>query len=213
VLGNHDRPRVASRLGPGQERVGQMLLLTLRGTPTCYYGDELGMTNVVIPPERLQDRGAINQPERPDANRDPERTPMQWDGSANAGFSPPGVEPWLPLSNDYAVQNVAAETADPRSVLSFFRRLTALRGTTPALSVGSYRSIETGNPDVLGYARVHAQARLLVLLNFSQAAQSLELGAVAASGRTLLSTEMDREGTESLEPLLLRPNEGIIVEW
>ena len=102
VLGNHDQKRVASRVGPHQARVANMMLLTLRGTPTTYYGEELGMENVPIPPEMIQDPPAVNQPEIADVvGRDPVRTPMQWDASPNAGFTDPGVTPWLPLAADY----------------------------------------------------------------------------------------------------------------
>ena len=112
VLGNHDRSRVASRVGAAQARVAAMLLLTLRGTPTLYYGDEIGMADVPIPPERVVDPGA---------GRDPVRTPMQWD--ADGGFT--AGEPWLPYG-DLAV-NVAAQRDDPRSMLTLHRRLLALR--------------------------------------------------------------------------------------
>ena len=123
VLGNHDQHRLATRIGPAQARVANMLLLTLRGTPTCYYGDEIGMENVPIPPEMVQDPPALNQPEIAHlVGRDPERTPMQWDASPNAGFAPAGVRTWLPLAADFAVRNVAAqESADPTSFLTFYR--------------------------------------------------------------------------------------------
>src|SRR3954470_23616577 len=86
VLGNHDRSRVASRVGPAQARVAAMLLFTLRGTPTLYYGDELGMHDVDIPPERVQDPFERNVPGR-GLGRDPQRTPMQWNAQPHAGFS------------------------------------------------------------------------------------------------------------------------------
>ena len=114
VLGNHDRSRIASRVGPAQARVAAMLLLTLRGTPTLYYGDEIGMTDVEIPPERVQDPWE-------EAGRDPARTPMQWD--ADGGFT--SGEPWLPVG-DLAV-NVAEQRDDPRSMLNLHRELIALR--------------------------------------------------------------------------------------
>src|SRR5436190_774968 len=92
VLGNHDEPRIASRVGREQARLAMLLLLTLRGTPTLYYGDELGMQDVPIPPERVQDPWGRRMPE---LGRDPQRAPLPWDGGPNAGFCPPGVEPWL----------------------------------------------------------------------------------------------------------------------
>ena len=140
VLGNHDQHRIATRIGAAQVRVATLLLLTLRGTPTCYYGDEIGMADVPIPPEFLQDPQAVNQPEIAHiVGRDPGRTPMQWDASPNAGFAPAGVRTWLPLAADYTTRNVAAQSSDPTSMLSFFRALTQLRQSSPALQIGEYR--------------------------------------------------------------------------
>jgi alpha-glucosidase len=115
VLGNHDRHRIASRVGAAQARVAAMLLLTLRGTPTLYYGDELGMADVPIPPERVQDPWEINVPGL-GLGRDPERTPMQWSAEPNAGFT--DRTPWLPLAADYASVNVEAQRAEPGSMLA-----------------------------------------------------------------------------------------------
>src|SRR5207302_2991840 len=120
VLGNHDQPRVASRVGAAQARVAAMLLLTLRGTPTVYQGEEIGMRNVAIPPEAIQDPVAHSL-RGLGLGRDPERTPMQWDPSAFAGFST--ARPWLPLADDFATENVAVQQGDPRSMLSLYRRL------------------------------------------------------------------------------------------
>jgi alpha-glucosidase len=105
VLGNHDRARIASRVGEAQARVAAMLLLTLRGTPTLYNGDEIGMQDVPIPPELVQDPFEKNVPGI-GVGRDPERTPMQWDASPSAGFST--GTPWLPVADNYAVVNVAS---------------------------------------------------------------------------------------------------------
>jgi alpha-glucosidase len=107
VLGNHDRPRLASRVGSDQTRVAAMLLLTLRGTPTLYYGDELGMENGLIPAERIRDPLERNMPGG-GLGRDPCRTPMQWDGSAKAGFT--SGEPWLPVGSDRGTVNVQSES-------------------------------------------------------------------------------------------------------
>src|SRR5204862_1805214 len=136
VLGNHDQPRVASRVGPAQARVAAMLLLTLRGTPTVYQGEEIGMHNVAIPPESIQDPVAHSLPGL-GLGRDPERTPLPWDASAFAGFS--SVRPWLPLADDFATENVAVQEKDPRSMLSLYRGLIELPRASPALAVGGYR--------------------------------------------------------------------------
>src|SRR2546427_5361362 len=133
VLGNHDRPRIATRVGREQARTAQMLLLTLRGTPTYYYGDELGMQNVAIPPALMHDPPGKQDPQH---SRDPQRTPMQWDTSPNAGFCPPEVKPWLPVALDYQTHNVVVEQDDPRSFLTLVHTLLTLRQALPALIVG-----------------------------------------------------------------------------
>ena len=110
VLGNHDRSRLSTRIGGGQARVAAMLLLTLRGTPTLYQGDEIGMRDVSIPPNRVQDPWEKNVPGL-GLGRDPERTPMQWSDAEHAGFS--SVDPWLPVSTDFATVNVERFGAQP----------------------------------------------------------------------------------------------------
>jgi alpha-glucosidase len=156
VLGNHDRSRVASRVGDAQARVAAMLLLTLRGTPTLYQGDEIGLRDVPIPPELVQDPWERNIPGL-GYGRDPERTPMQWDASPNAGFTT--GTPWLPVADDYACVNVDAQRDDPTSMLTLHRRLIALRRAEPALAVGSWTSVEAEG-DLLAYLREHGDFSL-----------------------------------------------------
>src|SRR5207248_7411935 len=139
VLGNHDKTRVATRIGTRQAWVAAMLLLTLPGTLTMYYGEELGMTNVPIPPDEVQDPAEKNEPGL-GLGRDPERTPMPWDGSASAGFTT--GRPWLPLGPDYKELNVAALEQDSASILHLYRRLIDLRRSRPTLVRGSMWSIE-----------------------------------------------------------------------
>ncbi len=139
VLGNHDRPRVASRLGEAQARVAAMLLLTLRGTPTLYYGDELGLENVAIANDLVRDPWEKNVPGLR-LGRDPVRTPMPWDATAAGGFTT--GKPWLPLNADHATRNVAALSADPSSILSLYRALIALRRGSPALRQGKDRRLQ-----------------------------------------------------------------------
>lgn len=204
VLGNHDQHRFKSRVGAAQYRVAQTLLLTLRGTPTVYYGDEIGMQNVAIPFERMVDPAGLQQPDSPAAGRDPERTPMQWNAEPNAGFAPAGVQTWLPLADDFAAVNVQAQDQDPHSDLNFFRALTRLRESHPALLAGDYQSLDTGYGDVFAFTRTLGAEKLTVLLNFG--GQERELGALAA-GRTLLSSLND----EPASSVALRPNEARIV--
>jgi alpha-glucosidase len=207
VLGNHDQHRLASRIGPAQARVGAMLLLTLRGTPTLYYGDEIGMRDVAIPPELVQDPWEKNVPGL-GLGRDPERTPMQWDSSPNAGFT--SGTPWLPMAADYPTVNVACQRDDPTSMLTLYRRLITLRRVTPALSVGSYTPLEAEG-DLLAYLRTSAEQRCLVVLNLGSQPQRFELGEAELQGRIALSTYLDRAGEPLRKPVALRPDEGIIV--
>jgi alpha-glucosidase len=214
VLGNHDGARLATRFGgQAQARVAAMMLLTLRGTPTIYYGEELGMENGVIPPEKVQDPQGINL--GVERTRDVCRTPMQWDASPNAGFCPAGVEPWLPVSADYERRNVAAQSADPTSILTLYRRLFALRRASPALYGGSYCSLDGAPDDCFVYLRDAGGERKLIALNFAGVEQTVSLLDLAGSAEILLSTYLDREGTADLHSLKLRANEGCIValDW
>ena len=207
VLGNHDNPRIASKLGLSQARVAAMMLLTLRGTPTLYYGDELGMLDVEIPPDRVQDPFERNVPGI-GAGRDPERTPMQWDASDHAGFST--VEPWLPVSDDYQVVNVATQTGDPRSMLALYRRLLALRGQSEALCLGAYEPVAmTG--DLVAYIRRVAGEAVLIALNLGSEPHHVSLRSLRLSGVVLLSTHLDREHEQAGDELALRADEGVIL--
>ncbi len=209
VLGNHDEHRVASRIGLEAAPSAMMLLLTLRGTPTIYYGDEIGMHDVVIPPELEQDPWGKNVAGI-GLGRDPERTPMQWDDSPNAGFSAAGVTAWLPVADDYAKVNVEAELKDPRSMLSLTRRLLNLRRDTAALHSGSYQTINHSCDDCLVFMREANGERWLVAINFVSADQTLQLPP-GGTGKVILSSRLDREDAVDLGKLQLRPNEGCII--
>ncbi len=213
VLGNHDQHRLASRVGPHQARVANMLLLTLRGIPTCYYGDEIGMQNVPIPLEFVQDPPAVNQPEIAHiVGRDPERTPMQWDASLNAGFAEAGVQTWLPLADDYAQVNVASQSGDPDAMLSFFRALSALRQSEPALMVGDYASIDVSANQIFAYTRrTQAADSFLIALNFGADAHNIDLSTIGSSASIALNTTMDRTGAVDLGALAIGPNEGMVL--
>jgi alpha-glucosidase len=206
VLGNHDRPRIASRVGLAQARVAAILLLTLRGTPTMYYGDEIGMHDVPIPPARVQDPLARRIPVR---GRDPERTPMQWDAGPNAGFTT--GEPWLPIAGDFATVNVAVERDDPESMLSLYRRLIALRRAEPAFEIGSYEGIPCQG-DLLAYVRAHRGRRFLVALNLGTAEATLTAGDFRRRGRVRLGTHPDRDGEQVDGAIRLRGDEGLVIE-
>ena len=210
VLGNHDRSRIASRVGVAQARVAAMLLLTLRGTPTIYYGDEIGMHDVEIPPERVQDPFEKNVPGR-GLGRDPARTPMQWDAGPNAGFCPQDAEPWLPVANDYHRCNVVAERTAQRSMLALYRRLLALRRAEPALAVGTYEPVESSG-DLLAYVRERDRRRFLIALNLGHDPVTFGSEGPEIRGRLVLSTHLDRDGERVDDTLELRGDEGVILE-
>lgn len=207
VLGNHDRPRIASRVGPAQARLAAMLLLTLRGTPTLYYGDEIGMRDVKIPPEKVQDPFEKNVPGR-GLGRDPQRTPMQWSAAKNAGFT--AGEPWLPIAEDYTQVNVEAERDDPASMLSLYSRLIKIRRREPALEVGRFELLETES-ELLTYVRRDRESAFLIALNFGAKAQVLNFSNLASEGRIALSTHLDRSGEHVRGDLQLGPEEGLLV--
>ncbi len=211
VLGNHDEHRVASRIGLESARIAMMLLLTLRGTPTIYYGDEIGMHDVEIPPELEQDPWGKNVAGI-GLGRDPERTPMQWDASPNAGFSGADVTTWLPVAGDYTQNNVATELNDPRSMLSLTRRLLSLRRATSAFHSGAYQTLAHSHDDCLVFIREQDNDRWLVALNFSAAEQPLHLP-LTGTGQIVVSTELDREESVNLSDFQLRGHEGCIIKF
>ena len=184
VLGNHDRSRLASRVGHRQARAAAVLLLTLRGTPTLYYGDEIGMADVDIPSALVQDPWERNVPGR-GLGRDPARTPMQWDAGEHAGFCPDAVAPWLPLAADAAEVNVAALRDDPGSLLSLYRRLLQLRRRHPALHSGDYRTLAVQG-GALAFARAGMGERMVVIVNLGADAVEVVLDGVI--GETALTT-------------------------
>jgi alpha-glucosidase len=207
VLGNHDRPRVASRVGETQARVAAMLLLTLRGTPTLYYGDEIGMHQVAIAPDQVRDPFEKNVPGI-GVGRDGCRTPMQWDATPHAGFST--AQPWLPLPDDHVHENAANLAADKQSILSLYRALIKLRKQTPALLSGAYVPL-AAEGELLLYKRQDDEGSLLIALNLGNAPVSVRSDTIGLGGEILLSTLMDREGEAIGEALELRGNEGVII--
>ncbi len=220
VLSNHDNSRHYSRYSRGVDaetaarraRAAALLLLTLRGTPYLYYGEEVGMRDVRLRYRELRDpytrrywpflRG-----------RDPARTPMQWDRSPHAGFT--AGTPWLPVSPDFERVNVAHEAEDRASILSLYRKLIWLRKTMPALALGSYREVPGGPPDCLIYLREtggEVSERLLIVINFRPNPRRFSLPSIDAVGVILLSTDPHAAG-ESFDSahVDLGPDEGILV--
>ena len=207
VLGNHDRPRVASRVGPEQARVAAMLLLTLRGTPTLYYGDEIGMHQVAIAPAQVRDPFEKNVPGI-GVGRDGCRTPMQWSAAPHAGFST--AVPWLPLPDDFVHGNVANLEADSRSILCLYKALIELRRLCSPLVSGDYVPI-AAQGDLLLYRRQQEGNAVVIALNLGAEPVSMASDAAGLAGEILLSTMLDRKG-EGIEGTLdLRGNEGVII--
>ncbi|PZX16011.1 alpha-glucosidase [Palleronia aestuarii] len=194
VLGNHDRNRIATRVGAAQARVAAMLLLTLRGTPTIFQGDELGMVNEMIPEDMLQDPWAINNPGT-GLGRDPVRVPIPWDDGPGTGFTT--GTPWLPLSS---TTPVTVQANDPGSMLTFQRGLIAMRRSEPALTIGGYTRLHA-DAGVLAYARRHGDRTINVALNFTDRPQPLP-----CNGTPLVSTHGDFAADGEL-----RPDEGLIL--
>ena len=222
AIGNHDNSRLATRLGPAAARAAAVLLLTLPGTPTIYYGDEIGMHDVPIPPELVRDPAEKQQPGL-GLGRDPERTPMQWSSAPNGGFST--ATPWLPVAPDFATVNVAAEQRDARSTLSLYRRLLALRRSAPAFSRGAFKLLPRQG-DVVAYLRGDASTgRYLVLVNVGPGASSYaitaaDLAAAGVKGRRggrvvagshEHATGPGKASSIALDHIALEGNEAVVV--
>jgi len=204
ALGNHDRPRFISRhnaddRGRERARAALIMLLGLRNTPFIYYGEEIGMEDVDIPPERQQDPARIHT-----MGRDPERTPMLWDASPGRGFTT--GEPWLPFGD--AACNITAQQDDPDSLLSLYRRAIWLRKRTPALLRGGYRELPAPE-GVFAWVRELAGApAVTVAVNTATVAHELPV----ARGKVILATHRDLEGTPAGPSLSLPPLGAAMVE-
>ncbi len=209
VLGNHDQPRLATRIGPRQARAAAMLLLTLRGTPTLYYGDELGMTDVPIAPDQVQDPAEKNEPGK-GRGRDPERAPMLWLDAPNAGFTAPDATPWLPLAADWRSENVAAQRVLPRSVLNLYRHLLALRRRHDTLHAGAITDVAAEGA-LLRFVRRGLQegesSDFQVLLNLGEE----PVKAHTRKGTVVLTTILDGEGAEVEDEVVLEGGEGLLI--
>ena len=180
-LENHDKPRLASRFGAASARAAGVMLYALRGTPFIYQGQELGLPDAEIPPDRVVDVDG----------RDPVRTPMPWEPGPSAGFT--DGEPWLPADDS---RNARDQGGDPRSSLSLFRRLAVLRRELPAMQSGTQRRLDAG-PDVLAWVR---DEQILAAVNFSGEPRPLP-----GRGSVLVSSDPDRAGDG------LGPHEAVIV--
>lgn len=208
AFGNHDQWRLATRLGKERARSAAVLLLTLPGMSFVYYGEELGMENVPIPPEYVHDpaaRGGEN------TGRDPERTPMQWTAGKQAGFTD-GPSTWLPIASDYETYNVDKESDDPTSSLSLYRQLGQLRNEKPSLRTGSIKVIEHTQPEVLMFMRSHPKDEsYLTVINFSDKPVSCTLPVpvreVVLSSNAKATTKLP---AKKIDSYTLQPYEAIL---
>jgi alpha-glucosidase len=213
VISNHDMPRSYVRYGDGRhnDEIAKLmagLYLTLRGTQILYYGEELGMEN--NDPTRKEDvKDPLGRSGWPtNKGRDGERTPMQWNGEANAGFS--RSTPWLPVTLDYKTHNVESETEDPNSILHFYQQLLALRHRNRALLDGDYIALNQSDPNVLAYLRRYKDETVLVVLNMSGGEQSVRLdlaqqGLPQPRAKTLLTTLQASPENLGTAPVALEP--------
>jgi alpha-glucosidase len=204
VIGGHDKPRIASRIGQAQARIAAMLAFTLPGTPIVFAGDEIGQEIVPIPSEEARDPFERLVPGY-NLNRDPERAPMRWDGGRNAGFTT--GTPWLPVGNGIAEHNVAVQDNGPRSMLTLYRRLIAIRKAEPVLLAGRCEVLPPAG-DVLAFRRYLDGEEMTVLLNTGSGAQRFTL---PRPGQLVLSTHLDREGEGLAGTVELRPDEGLLI--
>lgn len=181
TLSNHDKPRHAwryrscdPRITEARAKVAAAMLLTLKGTPFLYYGEEIGMTCFRLPRAALRDPLGIRTWPLSSLGRDPERSPMQWDGTPDAGFG--SLAPWLPINPDWRERNVAAQRRLPDSILLWYRSLLALRRASPALRHGSLSFLDAGS-GILAFEREDAASgeRVLVYLNFTNRTRKIRL--------------------------------------
>jgi alpha-glucosidase len=213
ALSNHDQPRAISRYATGSEevtqaraRVAAALLLTLRGTPFIYYGEEIGMRNGRIPRRHIQD--PIGKRYWPIyKGRDAERTPMQWSAEPHAGFTTGA--PWLPVNPDIVRANVAALRDDPASLLNWYRALIALRRSEAALRTGSYRRLSAPRSQTLCYLRETGEQRIFVVLNFAHGSQTVALPDAGAWRVLLGSHHLDDKALEGAS--LTLPGYGVVI--
>ena len=204
TLGNHDEMRLATRLGDRHAGLAATLLLTLRGTPFLYYGDELGMREATISGEKRRDPWghAVDY-----LSRDGARTPMQWTPGPNAGFSTLPSAPWLPVEDEFRRLNVETELEDPGSLLNLYRRLVALRRQSTALRRGSYLTHPASTESVLVYRRESDEETMTVALNFGDDEAKVSLGACNVVFSTIDPERSERAHGE----LSLASYEGIVV--
>jgi alpha-glucosidase len=213
VMGNHDQPRISSRIGQQQAKCAAILLLTLRGTPTIYYGEELGMQDTPIPPGEVQDPQGLNMPEK-NLSRDPERTPMQWDSGRNAGFTE--GKPWLRLDKTYTRCNVRVQDNDEYSFLSLYRKLIKLRQSEPSLMHGQYKPVYSDSQMIAYMRQETGHPAFLVILNLTHRPCYFTPANIHFKGTIEIDSFPGEQGLRVAGSIALSGDEGLIVrleEW
>ncbi len=202
MFSNHDLPRHPRRFGEASIKPAAVLLLSLPGTPFVYMGEEIGMTGKTPPKERLLDPGG----------RDGARTPFQWNRSPNAGFCPPDIEPWLPVSDDYESVNVEVEETDPSSTLSLYRRMISYRNGSAALKRGSYSPLRIEDK-LWVFTRKADDDEVLVAVNMSDEPADVDLSSAFANPlRVAVSSLRELEGSVISQDIQIPPNSALVAE-
>ena len=219
TLGNHDSPRVYNRYGDGKHdaelaRISIALMLTLKGTPFLYNGEEIGMTDLIIEDAGLlRDTMAtwyynemVKDPKMDKLaaarkagirSRDKNRTPMQWNDEENAGFSAKGVTTWLPINPNFQNGiNVASQENDPNSLLTFYKKMLRLRKNNPALKFGEYDLVPQGNEKVFCFTRAFQGNAILIAINFSASQQKVQFAGKNTRFRTIIFSSAQRAPNE-----------------
>lgn len=208
AFGNHDQPRLATRLGVPAARSAAVMQLTLPGMSFIYNGEEIGMENGEIPPDMIQDPQFAGG-----FGRDPARTPMQWTAGKNAGFST-AHQTWLPIAANYKTHNVETESQDAHSFLSMYRTLGSLRQKSACLKHGSFKVMKTDNPDVLCYVRTNGKERYAVFINFMDAAHAVTVPESLNLTKLVISSEPQTQLTSKPgQSLSLQAYEAVVYSW
>ncbi|MAC86927.1 MAG: alpha-glucosidase [Gammaproteobacteria bacterium] len=231
-LSNHDQSRFINRYGSDKPafkdysaKLLNTFILSMRGTPYTYYGDELGMTNIGFTKiEQYKDIAAINGYKKAATDgedldhylkklnllsRDNGRTPMQWDDTNNAGFS--SETPWLPVHENHTTVNVANQQNDHNSVLNHFRKMVALRKDNLLLVYGEYEIIQEEHPTIYAYSRTLDDEKMTVLLNFSESESSISLPNFDHSKKVLINNY--NEFSVDKNTITLTPYQAVVLKF
>lgn len=208
VLSNHDKPRVASRVGFDQAFVAAVLLFTLRGTITLYYGDEIGMRDVNVPVDKMVDPRGLNMPDK-NLGRDPQRTPMQWDGSPHGGFT--AGTPWLPVDRLVRKRNVQAQRNDEDSLLALHRKLIRLRLAEAAFTKGDFVPVYADNQLVSYLRQAPSADTFLIVVNLTHRPCYFKPPTEEFTGTIAVCTARELEGQRFAGIVALEGDQGMIV--